>query len=317
MRAAEFITEEQMDEIDRRGFLKGLGAAALSSVGGKALAQSDSMNVIRKTAGTAWDMRRLGWSRAQAMTAFQTKMGYSGELLKAAGLICNLAWSLPKDYLTREEFISKVSDAVTSGTRELERARELERRERERNAQRAAEHEREMKDLQLKNKEREEKRIQQENIRKYLDYVQRLLDESLERAVPELKRQLGDYFNYIKFMSYWDVKVQFTIEKSGAITDFSVLRNRDIMAAVRKPPKYKLSDLLIRQESYQGRNGGIGFRPIPDSINAESLKVTVSYFPSHNADKIMDHIPEVAVSLVEPIRSKSNMDEVIKYIYES
>ncbi len=38
MKVNDIITEEQIDEIDRRGFLKGVGAAALAGVSGNAIA---------------------------------------------------------------------------------------------------------------------------------------------------------------------------------------------------------------------------------------------------------------------------------------
>jgi len=100
------------EDLSRRGFLKGAGAVAVAGAAGSAMAQSGNRNTaveaITKMAGTAWDMRRLGWSRSQAMTTFESKMGYKGELLRVAGLVCNFAWSVPKDHYTRNEFVSNV-----------------------------------------------------------------------------------------------------------------------------------------------------------------------------------------------------------------
>ena len=42
MRLNEIITETQVDEIDRRGFLKGMGAAAVAGAAGSAMAQTES-----------------------------------------------------------------------------------------------------------------------------------------------------------------------------------------------------------------------------------------------------------------------------------
>ena len=108
---AESVAEGLLDEIDRRGFLKGLSAAAAgvsSGVSAQSGNRDTAVEAITKMAGTAWDMRRLGWSRSQAMNDFENKMGYKGELLRVAGLVCNFAWSVPKDHYTRNEFVSNV-----------------------------------------------------------------------------------------------------------------------------------------------------------------------------------------------------------------
>lgn len=100
-----------LEDLSRRGFLKGAGsAAALSMLPSLVIAgdRDQALEAITKTAGTAWDMRRLGWSRSQAMTAFENQMKYSGELLRVAGIVCNFAWSFPKDHYTRNEFIQIV-----------------------------------------------------------------------------------------------------------------------------------------------------------------------------------------------------------------
>jgi TonB family protein len=104
------VAEGSLEEVDRRGFLKGLGAAAVAGAAGSAIAgeRETAVEAITKIAGTAWDMRRLGWSRSQAMTAFENQMGFKGELLRVAGIVCNFAWSVPKDHFTRNEFIQQV-----------------------------------------------------------------------------------------------------------------------------------------------------------------------------------------------------------------
>jgi TonB family protein len=112
MRLHEIIPNDPLlEDLSRRGFLKGLGgAAALTTLPSLAIAgdRDQALEAITKTAGTAWDFRRLGWSRSAAMTAFETQMGYRGELLRVAGIVCNFAWSVPKDHYTRNEFIQIV-----------------------------------------------------------------------------------------------------------------------------------------------------------------------------------------------------------------
>jgi len=105
------------EDISRRGFLRGLGAAAVTGTAGSAMAQhsnrDQSITAITKIAETVWNMRSLGWSRAQAMRAFETEMGYKGEVLRVAGLVCNFAWSLPKDHYSRNEFVSVVQNQAS------------------------------------------------------------------------------------------------------------------------------------------------------------------------------------------------------------
>jgi len=56
MKAYEFLTESQLDEIDRRGFLKGMGAAAVGAAGvaspGKAQAKGNWKSVGVNSQGT-------------------------------------------------------------------------------------------------------------------------------------------------------------------------------------------------------------------------------------------------------------------------
>jgi hypothetical protein len=87
-----------------------MGAAAVAGAAGGAMAgeRETAVEAITKIAGTVWDMRRLGWSRSQAMTAFENQVGYKGELLRVVGIVCNFAWSVPKDHYTRNEFVSNV-----------------------------------------------------------------------------------------------------------------------------------------------------------------------------------------------------------------
>jgi pyrimidine deaminase RibD-like protein len=109
--AASFLPQAMAEDLSRRGFLKGAGAAAAgvsSGVSAQSGNRDTAVDAITKMAGTAWDMRRLGWSRSQAMNDFENKMGYKGELLRVAGLVCNFAWSVPKDHYTRNEFVSNV-----------------------------------------------------------------------------------------------------------------------------------------------------------------------------------------------------------------
>jgi hypothetical protein len=100
-----------ISEIDRRGFLKGIGAASAVTLPGLAVAgvREDSIEHITKLAGTIWDMRRLGYSRSNAVTTLETKFGLTGEGLRVAVLICDLAWSIPKDHFTRNEFVQQVT----------------------------------------------------------------------------------------------------------------------------------------------------------------------------------------------------------------
>lgn len=65
MRAHEFLTESQLDEIDRRGFLKGIGAAAVGAAGvaGAGKAQAKGNWQLYSITGTDWkrDPKKLNY----------------------------------------------------------------------------------------------------------------------------------------------------------------------------------------------------------------------------------------------------------------
>ncbi len=98
------------EDITRRGFLQGAGAAAVAGAAGGAMAgvRNDAIESIAKLAGTIWDMRRLGYSRSSAVTTLETNYRLTGESLRVGILICDFAWAIPKDHFTRNEFVQQV-----------------------------------------------------------------------------------------------------------------------------------------------------------------------------------------------------------------
>ena len=76
--------------------------------------RNEAINSIVKRAGTVYDMRKLGWSRSQALRQLQQNMGSTGEVLKVDTALCDLAWGVEKDWYTREEFQNEVRKQVAA-----------------------------------------------------------------------------------------------------------------------------------------------------------------------------------------------------------
>jgi len=85
MKSKEQGVEEQLDEIDRRGFLKGIGAAAVVGAGGKAMAQSDEEK-------RAQELRRRNLERIQKLQGANDAM-YPSRI--KARIYSNIAYNGP------------------------------------------------------------------------------------------------------------------------------------------------------------------------------------------------------------------------------
>jgi hypothetical protein len=117
------VEQGDVDEADlnRRGFLRGLGAAAaVAAVPGLAKAggpSDENVEQVLKIASVVYAYRfQLGWTRRLAMQDIEQRSGLKGEALRVAGMLCDLAWSLPKDSYTKAEFLAKVKQELI-GTR--------------------------------------------------------------------------------------------------------------------------------------------------------------------------------------------------------
>jgi colicin import membrane protein len=168
------LLELQLDEIDRRGFLKGLGAAAISNSMPNLSFANDrdkAIEALVDIAGTVHAMRRIGYSRSFAMSEFETKMGFKGELLRATGIICNMAWSFPKDHFTKNEFISSVRSELIKNLP----------RDKQNKDERRIPHEREKEELEKEKLAKQEKERHKAELAKYKAELDAEVQANLKR----------------------------------------------------------------------------------------------------------------------------------------
>ena len=297
---------DQLDEISRRDFLKGaagvatmLALPAVSTAGDR----NKTIEFMTSIAGIVWDLRKLGYSRSAALDQIEKKMGIRGEALRVAGLICNLAWSMPNGYWSRNEFVSIVKNQAE---RNLPIASP---KMQSKNTLSAPTGDNQTdKEQSDRNKAEKEKKLYLSKIANdYSDEISKLLEQKLDNLLFKIKPNL-DGPSYLRFKNgmFSMTEVQLTIDKDGQILEFNIVKKPQTMfgknagseffvnpnfykGSIPKPP-----ETMFNEMSKNGRSITFNIFTLPaeDSVDRGS-KFGVRLVSSSNLQETTDEVERV------------------------